>query len=224
MLAIFKKLTGGTATAADIRGALAALGIEGADAAVSKAEAARRAALIGGDERRLNEAEAALQRTRLDAERARIAHDESTVRLRDAVASEARQARDKAIAEAEKARDLAHTRLHREGAEAARKLVAVLEAVTEADRQVQAVNATLVQGNPDGRPFLDHVEPDFGRWSSGVTIPPDAERNIPGWNFQPAAFPRAKMIEGAFPPGAVGDRGDMPRAAVLRPGGASASW
>ena len=228
MLAIFKKLTGGTATAEELKGALAALDIEGADKAVTRAESARRDAILQGDDGAVTRAEQALVKARLERERIAIASDELTKRLAEAEKAEADQRLDRVRVDAERFRDQVRARMKRDLVPALRTACDVLQAVVAADEAIKTANAELVSA---GRPPLQGVEDGFTptpenqygplhHVGANVRIPRLDGWNVPGFGWTEPTFPLAKMIEGAFPPGAVGSKGEAPRAVVLRPASA----
>ncbi|MBL8572997.1 MAG: hypothetical protein JNM13_04910 [Hyphomicrobiaceae bacterium] len=232
MLQIFAKFRTGNPTAADIRGALAALDLEGASKVIARAEEARRTAIVSGDEAGVGRAEQVLVKARLERERLDIARAELESRLADAIASEAGARLDKVQADAERQRDQARARLAKEGVAAMRALCAILSEVAAADEAVTRANGQLVAA---GRPAIATVESDFTpvpenqygplhHVAGNVCIPRVDGWQISGWNYSEPPFNHGLMLASAFPPGSTGDRGDMPRAVVLRPGGASATW
>ncbi|MBL8574946.1 MAG: hypothetical protein JNM13_14815 [Hyphomicrobiaceae bacterium] len=193
MLAIFRKLTGGTATANDIKGALAALDFGAADKAVTRAEAARRAAIVAADDAAITRAESALTRARLDLERLQIAKGELEARLADAISSEAGARLDRIAADAERQRDQARERLRKEGVDAMKRLCAVLSDVAAAAEVVAQANATL---SAAGRPAIASVESEFtpapqGQYEAlfhvavNVRLPEIAAWGVAGWPQAP---------------------------------------
>ncbi|TIR15288.1 MAG: hypothetical protein E5X34_29790 [Mesorhizobium sp.] len=144
--------------AAALRAALSELDVDAADAAVADAEAARRAALLEGSDAEVVKAEEHIASAKRDRDRMMAARDELERRLAEAELREHEEAwgRERQAVEAEA--DEAARQLLAVYPQAARRIISVLQRVTEAQAKVEAFNRKLINAQRPG-PFVQDVEP-----------------------------------------------------------------
>lgn len=213
---------------AKIEGAILAL--EGDHDAAAKAQARAREALESaidqGDARALGEAEAALDGARRQLERLNIARSSLERRLVEARDREAAERLDATIKAATGKRDAARRRIEKELVPALRTACAVMQEIADADRAIGSANQEIMTAKAGA--FLEYTEEKFTPYPEKVygpvyyiintiTIPSVDAWRIPGWNAKAAPFDMGGFLASAIPPGAIGGRGEAPRAHVLRP-------
>jgi hypothetical protein len=215
-----------------IEGALLALDVDAEAAAKTEARAreAMEIAIDGGDAKGLDQAERALEDARRQRERLTIARGSLERRLAEARAKAEADRLDAIVRGATARRDAIRKRIEKELIPAFRTACAILEEIKEVDYAIQSANDALLTANAGRR--IDLVEESYtpyppanygpAYWVTSNTVIPRIEAwQVEGWRYFEPGFPAANMLASAYPQGAVGDRGETPRAHVARPGGAS---
>ncbi|MBN9220218.1 MAG: hypothetical protein J0I79_19920 [Mesorhizobium sp.] len=143
--------------ASAFRSALSELDADAADAAVAGAEAARRDALLEGSDADVLKAEDRLASVRRDRDRISAAREELERRLTEAELREQKETWERERTAVEAEADEAARQLLAVYPQAARRIIAVLQHVTEAQAKVDAFNRKLINAKRPG-PFVKDVE------------------------------------------------------------------